>query len=430
MNRPKHLYYITHRDNLKSILKKGILSHNKAYTWWDRNIMKRKIIYDSSIIKRRKDRKDQELKGKSLLDYANVYFQARNPMLYRVIKEAGSENIVVLEINSNIIDISGIFITDGNAASSVTQLFEDVNKGLSALNQEQFEREYWSAEDGSNRKIMAEVLVHDHIPKEKIIGIYTANSKVADQIRKDIIGPLNLMPNPKMFFLPEYRKVIFPYTSVKKSSIRLCKSLEASDNFDTPIDQKIPEQNLNDQAQVTLKKGDMFFSEMETFTISVNTVGVMGKGLASRSKNQFPDVYTEYQSLCRQKKLKMGTPVLYKREANFVRMLMEDVPSIVPENGHRWFLLFPTKNHWRESSPIAGIEKGLQWLVENYKAQGITSLALPALGCGLGGLSWQVVGPLMCKYLKQMNIQSEIYLPLEKDIPKEHLQPEFLFNNL
>ena len=394
MNRPKHLYYITHIDNLKSILNNGILSHRQAHTWNIKNwIPKKQLIYDSGIIQKRKE---INFKEKSLWDYANVYFQARNPMLYRVIKEFRAENIVVLEINSNIIDSSDIGITDGNAASSVTQMFEDVNKGLSALNQEQFEREYWSAEDDSNRKIMAEVLVHNHIPKEKIIGIYTANQEIANQIRKNIIGPLNLMPNPKMFFLPEYKKVISP--------------------------------------QITLKKGDMFFSRMKTFTISVNTVGIMGKGLASRTKYQFPDVYVLYQDLCRQKKLKMGVPYLYKRSEDFDRMLMDvpykksNVSSPVTENGHRWFLLFPTKNHWRESSPLLGIEKGLKWLVENYQTQGIESLALPALGCGLGGLSWQVVGPLMCKYLKQMDIESEIYLPLEKEIPKEHLKPDFLFN--
>ncbi len=397
MNRPKHLYYISHRDNLKSILKNGILSHRKAPVW--SRILKKKVIYDKEVIARRKER---EFRGKSLWDYANVYFQARNPMLYRVIKEFGIENIVVLEIDADIIDSLNIGITDGNASSSITQFFEDKNKGLSVLNSEQFEREYWSAEDGSNRKIMAEVLVQDHIPKDKIIGIYTATQKIANQIRQSIdIGGLNIMLNPKMFFLSEYKQVIFPFQQQTSQKEGL--------------------------AHITLKKGDMFFAEMQTFTISVNTVGVMGKGLASRSKNQFPDVYTEYQALCYKRKLKMGTPVLYKREANFVRALMEDVPSAVTENGHRWFLLFPTKNHWREKSPLEGIEKGLKWLVTNYQNQGITSLALPALGCGLGGLSWKVVGPMMCQYLKQINLQTEIYLPLETDIPEEQLQPDFLF---
>ncbi len=401
MKPPKHFYYIAHKDNLKSILKNGILSHRRADRWSLKNwISKKTIIYDKGIVDLRKN---IHFNKRSLWEYANVYFQARNPMLYRVIKEHEAQNIVILQINSDIINSSNVGIADGNASSQSTTFFEDTDKGLGALNPEQFERSYWSEEDDSKRKIMAEALIYSHIPKEKIIGIYTANQETANQIRKDITGPLNIMPNPNMFFLPEYENVIFPYSGIKKET----------------------------EKHITLKKGDMFFSKMQTFTVSVNTVGVMGKGLASRAKYQFPDAYVLYQDLCRQKKLKMGVPYLYKREANFIKTLMENVSSsVATENGHRWFLLFPTKNHWREKSPVAGIEKGLNWLVDNYKSQGIESLALPALGCGLGGLDWKELGPLMCKYLKKMDIPSAVYLPLEKQIPEEQLQPEFLFNNL
>ena len=152
----------------------------------------------------------------------------------------------------------------------------------------------------------------------------------------------------------------------------------------------------------------------------------MGKGLASRAKYQFPDVYVKYQDLCRQKKLKMGTPVLYKREENFEKTLLEDKTSITTENGSRWFLLFPTKTHWKTSSPLEGIEQGLQWFKSNYQTLGIKSLALPSLGCGLGGLDWKQVGPLMCRYLNQMDIQNSfIYLPNEKTIPREQLERQF-----
>ena len=96
------------------------------------------------------------------------------------------------------------------------------------------------------------------------------------------------------------------------------------------------------------------------------------------------------------------------------------------ENGSRWFLLFPTKNHWRENSLFKGIERGLQYLLDNYKKLDIKSIAMPSLGCGLGGLDWKDVGPLMCQYLKQMNIESHIYLPIEQRIPEEQLEPQFL----
>ena len=388
MKIPKEFYYITHIDNLESILHHGILSRSKRHSLLNKiRFSSAKSIHNEDIIQRRKNK---AFKNKSLWDYANVYFQARNPMLYTVIDKFKAENIVVLQINSDIIQGNNIGIADGNAAVENTQIFEDKNQGLNALKSEQFEKEYWNESD--KRPLMAELLVYECIPKEKIIGIYTVNEKTAKKIRSDIVGPLNIIPNRKMFFLPDFQKRI-------------------SD-------------------KITLAKGDMFFSKMQTFTISVNTVGIMGKGLASRTKYQFPDVYVTYQDICRQKKLKMGLPFLYKREENFEKTLLEDTASAITKNGNRWFLLFPTKNHWKENSPLEGIEKGLEWLNTHYKSLGIKSLALPSLGCGLGGLEWRQVGPLMCKYLNQMDqIQhTSIYLPTETDVPKEQLEPEFLLN--
>ena len=389
MKVPKHFYYITHKDNLKSILKHGILSRSKTKNGLLARIFSSKrikSIHAEDIVQKRKNKK---FRNQSLWNYANVYFHVKNPMLYRVIKNYGIENIVVLQINSDILQSNNVGITDGNAASDDTHFFEDVNQGLKALDVKQFKEEYWN--ESNKRKYMAEVLVCESIPPEKIMGIYVANTTISEQVKKEIFTRnIPIIPNKNMFFLPEYQKRISDY--------------------------------------ITLAKGDMFFSKMHTFTISVNIVGIMGKGLASRAKYQFPDVYVLYQDICRQKTLKMGVPYLYKREDNFERSLLEDTKTITTENGNRWFLLFPTKNHWKENSPINGIEKGLQWLVSSYKHLEIESIALPALGCGLGALNWKDVGPLMCKYLNQMNIQSCIYLPVEKQTPSNQLEPQFLLH--
>lgn len=171
----------------------------------------------------------------------------------------------------------------------------------------------------------------------------------------------------------------------------------------------------------------MFFSTMHTLTVSVNTVGIMGKGVASRAKYQFPDVYVIYQDACRKKTLKMGKPYLYKRESFVDEQLADDSTTMLNPNSNKWFLLFATKRHWRENSDIQGIEEGLLWVVENYKKEGIKSLAVPALGCGFGGLDWRDVGPLMCKYLSQMNVSVAIYLPREQEIAAEFLSSNFLF---
>ena len=121
----------------------------------------------------------------------------------------------------------------------------------------------------------------------------------------------------------------------------------------------------------------------------------------------------------------MGRPYLYKREIPLDKQLAAEPFSSIP-NMTKWFLLFPTKRHWREKSDIKGIEEGLQWIRDNYRAEGIQSLALPALGCGLGKLDWCDVGPLMCRYLADLEIQVAVYLPQERKISPEHLSRGFL----
>jgi O-acetyl-ADP-ribose deacetylase (regulator of RNase III) len=179
-----------------------------------------------------------------------------------------------------------------------------------------------------------------------------------------------------------------------------------------------------------LADGDMFFSTMQTLTVSVNVVGIMGKGLASRAKYQFPDVYVVYQDACRHRKLGMGKPYLYKREA-FVDEELADEPGTLPEvNTNKWFLLFATKRHWRDRADLQAIREGLRWVRDNYAAEGIKSLAMPALGCGLGKLDWQDVGPVMCQELANLGIQVAIYLPRERQIPEEHLSPQYLLSSV
>ncbi|MBC6415359.1 MAG: DUF4433 domain-containing protein, partial [Bdellovibrionales bacterium] len=144
MRRPKQFYYITHKDNLKS----GILSRNKT-TLWKLLLGKRiKSIHAKDIIE---IRKNKEFKNRPLWDYVNLYFAVRNPMLYRVIREFKEDNIVVLQIKSDVIDQAEVGLTDGNAVSKETQFFEDIEKGLSSLDVKQFEKDYWN--DSDKRKL-------------------------------------------------------------------------------------------------------------------------------------------------------------------------------------------------------------------------------------------------------------------------------------
>jgi len=346
-------------------------------------------IYDKAIVS---DRHSKQVEGgKNLWDYANLYFQARNPMLYRVVREKSVNDIVVLEIRQDIRNTPGAFVSDGNAASVQTRFRASCRVGESFYDKlrEDIFREWWSDLDGSKRRIMSECLVPERVPPDYIQTIFTANLEVSDKLSR--MAPscgVPIVPNADMFFQP-----------TKKVMLR--------DNL-------------------WLVQGDMFFSQMQTLTVSVNCVGVMGKGLASRAKYQFPDVYVHYQDLCKQKKLRMGRPVIHRRGVSQDFELADDPSTMSNGKTETWFLLFPTKDHWRKAADFEGIKKGLQWLVGNYKKEGIQSLAVPALGCGLGWLDWSKVGPVLCTSLAQLDIETWVYLPVEQKLSDDLLDPRFL----
>lgn len=152
--------------------------------------------------------------------------------------------------------------------------------------------------------------------------------------------------------------------------------------------------------------GDILQSNSQTLINTVNCVGIMGKGIALEFKNRFPEMYEDYVKRCEHKEVKPGVPYLY-------RGLFP--PQIVN---------FPTKDHWKSVSKMTDVQHGLQYLLENYKAWGITSLAIPPLGCGNGQLEWRFVGPLIYRCARQMDVPVELYAPYGTN-PKE-LTVEFL----
>jgi len=151
--------------------------------------------------------------------------------------------------------------------------------------------------------------------------------------------------------------------------------------------------------------GDIFTSPAQVIVNTVNTVGVMGKGIALEYKNRYPRMFELYRNACEKHTLKIGK-------------LM-----IVNEQDHQ-ILLFPTKENWRLPSKLEYIDRGLKTFVNNYAQKNISSIAFPKLGCGNGELSWDDVKPLMEQYLKNLPIDIYIYLgECETKIP-EHKQPK------
>ncbi len=142
-----------------------------------------------------------------------------------------------------------------------------------------------------------------------------------------------------------------------------------------------------------IRIGNIFDSSSKTLVNTVNCVGVMGKGIALDFKNRYPLMFKEYVQLCSKGEVKPGQPYYYSDLSG---------ASI---------LNFPTKDHWRSPSKLSYIVKGLDWFRENYGKLGITSIAFPPLGCGNGGLTWSIVGPLMYDKLSDLPIDIEVYAP-------------------
>lgn len=152
--------------------------------------------------------------------------------------------------------------------------------------------------------------------------------------------------------------------------------------------------------------GNLFDSQAEVIVNTVNTVGVMGKGIALEFKRKFPDNFEDYAARCARGEVRLGEPYLYKSERG------------------RWIINFPTKEHWRSVTNLDDITRGLEFLRGHYQQWGVRSLAVPPLGCGNGQLEWAVVGPTLFRHLAEFEIPVELYAPY--GTAHEQLRPQFL----
>ncbi|MEL4029715.1 macro domain-containing protein [Caldifermentibacillus hisashii] len=157
-------------------------------------------------------------------------------------------------------------------------------------------------------------------------------------------------------------------------------------------------------------KGDLFeqVSNVDGIINTVNTVGVMGKGIALEFKKRYPNNFKIYKEACKNKHLDIGKILTVKNEDN-------DFP--------KYIINFPTKKHWRYPSKIEYIEKGLDALKEEIKKNSINSIAMPALGCGNGGLNWAEVKSIIISKLNELeDVQFYIYEPNMNTKKKENIK--------
>lgn len=152
--------------------------------------------------------------------------------------------------------------------------------------------------------------------------------------------------------------------------------------------------------------GDLFESGCEALVNAVNCVGVMGGGIALQFKQRYPAMFTDYQQLCQKGKIKPGIPIFWRQD-----ILGRPVTS-------QWIVNFPTKDDWRYPSQMSYIETGLEELAKGIKHFEIASIAIPALGCGLGGLDWSDVAPRIYRAFATLpTVDVLLYAPGADQLP-------------
>lgn len=157
------------------------------------------------------------------------------------------------------------------------------------------------------------------------------------------------------------------------------------------------------------RSGNLLRDDAQALVNPVNTVGVMGKGLALQFKRAFPEIFHAYAAACRAGEVSPG------------RMHLAELPD------GRWVVNFPTKRHWRERSRMEDIEAGLDDLARVIEERGIRSIAVPPLGCGNGGLPWAAVRRLVRNKLGTQDCEVRLYVPgtpAAEDMPTATAAPE------
>ncbi len=149
-------------------------------------------------------------------------------------------------------------------------------------------------------------------------------------------------------------------------------------------------------ARITLVQGDILKSECQALVNPVNCAGVMGAGLAKQFRDRYPGMYREYREQCQAGKVRTGQVNLHR---------VKDGKTVIN---------FPAKRHWKDPSSIGYIEDGLESLREALAANNIRSVAVPALGAGLGQLDWNAVQPLIIDRLNLPGLEVEVYGPRGK----------------
>ena len=162
---------------------------------------------------------------------------------------------------------------------------------------------------------------------------------------------------------------------------------------------------------ITYQEGDILKSNAQAIVNPVNCVGVMGKGLALQVKQAHPANYAEYRQACKDGALRPGT------------ILTHRLPPQSPDAEPRYILNLPTKRHWKDPSQMEDLRSGIAALVRTAAQLNLKSIAVPAIGAGLGGLDWNLVHQELLQQMLPLDwIEVHIYPPQMQSRPNRDLK--------
>ncbi len=149
---------------------------------------------------------------------------------------------------------------------------------------------------------------------------------------------------------------------------------------------------------IEMTKGNILEADTEAIVNTVNCIGFMGKGIALQFKQAYPENFNAYQKACRVKKVQPGKMFIFE-----TGMMLNP----------KYIINFPTKRHWRGKARMEDIKSGLKSLLEEVNRLKIHSIAIPPLGCGLGGLNWNIVRPMIeATFIDLPRVRILLYAPL------------------
>lgn len=189
------LHFICPIPNILSVLEFGILSHSEA------GPLPHESLANPEVQKRRSPKKVPN--GRDLHDYANLYFNGRNSMMYSIIRSHGVDGICLLRVDATVLNLPGTVITDCNAASGYAK-FSEPTTGLSGIDRDELFSESWNhphepQKQRHKSRMCAEVLVPDCVEPSKILGAYVGSNAAYASLA--IVAPsLNVTVDAAKFF--------------------------------------------------------------------------------------------------------------------------------------------------------------------------------------------------------------------------------------